>query len=116
MKDYEKRLAEVLENGMKYCFQTSLDCHGKMSYPVLDLVAFRGTGDEAGFLDQVILAVREEVQKMFFEGYARGAIDTVLDINHSETGERKVDGGPHFIDADLNKQGAWKRWEELDKL
>ena len=112
MKDYEKRLAEVLENGMKYCFQTSLDCHGKMTYPTLDLVAFRGTGDEAGFLDQVILAVREEVQKMFFEGYAAGAIDTVADVNSTYCELNK----DLIVDPDLNKQGAWKRWSELDKL
>jgi hypothetical protein len=103
MKKWEAHLAEVLEDGMRYCFKT---VNGK--YPELDKEAFYGLNNSSGFFDLVSSTLCSELKDMFFKGYSIGVSDALHDL--SEATGNKFD-----FDSDINKQGAWKAWEVVNK-
>ena len=103
MKAWEQKFREMVRSGIKYCFKP---VDGK--FPEVDLSELEGDAENSGFLDILAGIINDERRKAFFEGYYLGACDTAHDIGDAT--------GKFFdVEKDLNKQGAWRNWEIVDK-
>jgi hypothetical protein len=83
---------------MKYCFKT---VEGK--YPEIEEASFR-PGNEPGFLDLIISLVLGYRKEAFYQGYARGAVDSIADMGKGE----------FEFDEQLSRFGAEKAWHKAE--
>lgn len=103
--DWKDDLEELLRGRMPYLFMRVDPGSGVETRPQIDEGEFFGDGESMGFFHHVADFVREKMKRSFMEGYAKGALDGLVDSGRDEV----------MFDKDVSRiaaERAWQKWEK----